>query len=333
MTTRSRTIALRLGMAALLASLFVMLRQADDQVAVAGTKPKAQGPEVVLSAPWGNGGSALGGLDGSEGASEGPMSFALAANGDLVVLDQINERIARFDGAGALVGELPIPAPTFQELEVLADGQIVLLDRLARAELLVLDGSGQTLRKVDLVGPGIPEGGRVTGMFAEDDGIWLELGHLHRVRVLDDKLVPCSRKVRRGRRHSADTEVLAGIDGRGGAQLWVEDEASGEILAQASVQPGHYLDRVIWVQTDGAGDVHALFHLLEFDPVDPGRVTFDGVLGVRFDHSLQEIASYRSSLTIQIWEQFREFRIAADGTVYQMAFDDNGVRIVRWVWS
>jgi hypothetical protein len=320
-------------MVLLLAAVLVLLRQADDQIAVAGTKLQAHGPDLVLSVPWGSGGSALGGLDGAEGASEGPMSFALAHNGDLVVLDQINERLARFDGAGNFVGELKIPAPTFQELEILDDGHVVLLDRLARAQLLVLDAGGNEVRAVDVVGAGIPEGGGVTGMFAEDDGIWLEFGHLQRVRLLDAKLAPCPRTVRRGRAHSASTEVLAGIDGHGGAQLWLEDEASGSILAQASVQTGQYLDRVIWVQTDASGDVHALFHLLELDPVDPRKVTFDGVLGVRFDHTLQEIASYRSSFTIQIWEQFREFRIAGDGTVYQMAFDDHGVRIIKWVWS
>jgi hypothetical protein len=110
------------------------------------------------------------------------------------------------------------------------------------------------------------------------------------------------------------------------------DAVTGAPLQQVAVQPAHYIDRIIWVEADQTGDVHAMFHLIEWDPVDVSQVVYEAVLGVRFDANLQQVASYSSPHVIQIWEQFREFRVMPDGTVYQMAFDAAGMRILRWRW-
>ncbi|MBI4699997.1 MAG: hypothetical protein HY744_02335 [Deltaproteobacteria bacterium] len=293
---------------------------------------RASGPHLVLGVPWGAIGAALGRKDASEAAPEGPMSFALLPDGDVVVLDQVNLRLARLRGPGFLVGETPIPADTFQELEVREDGTVVLLDRLARASLLVMAPSGAVLREVGIVGAGIPEGGAVTAMLAEPDGIWLEHNNTDRVRLLDAQLVPTARAVVRGRALGSDKRLLAALDGRAGATLWLEDATSGLVLKRVAVPAPQRVDRIIWVQADSRGDVHALFHLLASDPALGAQVATEEVLGLRYDGALDLVATYRSPYTIRIWEQFREVRVLPDGTVYQMAFTDEGVRILRWSW-
>ena len=298
---------------------------------VSAPRVKAMGPEVVVRVPWGNGPSALGRLDGDEGASEGPMSFALAADGTVWFLDQTRFRLARFGPAGALLQEMPLPADTFQDFEVMPDGSFVLLDRLAHRTMVVLDASGRFLRSVPVEGPGIPEGGTVTAMWADGSGVWLEHLHTERVRVLDASLQPCQREVVRGRPFRQGTELLGARDGRGSVTIWTEDRLRGQ-GSRAIVSASHEVARIIWLQADDAGDVHAVFHLLEFDGTDPTRVTHEEVIGIRYDGNLQERGVWTSPWVIREWEQFREVRVGQDGTIHQMGFEDGGVVVARWRW-
>jgi hypothetical protein len=71
---------------------------------------------------------------------------------------------------------------------------------------------------------------------------------------------------------------------------------------------------------------------LQFDDQDPTRLIHEEVWGVRYDETLRPRDSWTSPFVIQEVEQFREVRIAPDGTVYQMGFDDRGVSLARWRW-
>ncbi|MBW2524897.1 MAG: hypothetical protein JRI23_12005 [Deltaproteobacteria bacterium] len=293
---------------------------------------KAAGPDVVLQLPWGAMGATLGRLDGQQGASEGPMSFAVPHADQMLVLDQVNERLARFDAKGALIAETPIVAPTIQEFEPWEDDTFVLLDRLVRQSLIIVDRHGGVIREEPIVGMGIPEGGLVSAMIAEPDGIWLEVGHVERVRVLDAQLAPCPRTIRRGRPFSADHNLVAALDGPGAAALWLEHDQTQSVPAKTQVQSARFIARIVWAEIDAGRNVHAMFHQLEYDPVDHVTVTFERVLGVRYDPWLREVGRFTSSRVIRRWEQFREFRVEPDGTTYQMAFDANGVTFLRWRW-
>jgi hypothetical protein len=285
-----------------------------------------------MKLPWGTTGAALGRFDGEEASSEGPMSFAVESNGDLLVLDQLNRRLARFDSSAALVTEVAIPARTFQDVEVVSGSRTVLLDRLERRSLMVLDPLGQPISETDVEGRGVTDGGEVTAMMADRDGVWLEVGHVSRVLVLDDQLAPATRRVVRGRPFDVDQTLLGTIKRDGGADIWIEDTARGSAPLRAAVPADHAVNRIIWLETDRDGNVHGLFHMMEWDPNDPTKLSFEQVLGVRWDHALQPVATYRSNHTITEHEQFREFRVLEDGTILQMAFDDSGVSFLRWRW-
>ena len=73
----------------------------------------AADPEVVVRADWGSAPGQLGRRGGDESAPEGPMSFAVAPDGGVWVLDQVNRRVVRFGGDGAYRDELPIGSDTF----------------------------------------------------------------------------------------------------------------------------------------------------------------------------------------------------------------------------
>jgi hypothetical protein len=293
---------------------------------------RAVGPERLFDISWGEGAAELGKVDGNEGASLGPMSFALGEDGTYWFLDQTRFRLAQFDEQGTFLGQVPIPYDTFQEFEVLQDGSFVLLDRLVKKLLVVVDESGNTLQEIDVEGPGIPIGGGVTAMLVERDGLWLEFDHTERVHVLDENLQPSDREIIRGRPFRPGVELVAALDGRGGVSLWTEDRNGGYGDLSRHITANHDINRIIWMETDETGDVHIVFHLMQFEDREPFDVVHEEVYGIRYDGELRPRDSWTSPYVIQEWDQFREIRIAPDGTVYQMGFGAMGVSMLRWRW-
>jgi len=306
--------------------------QGNPGGAAAQANVRAIGPETVVRVPWGSGPAELGRLDGNESASEGPMSFALAPDGSVWFLDQTRYRLARFDGSGQLLQEIGLPSNTFQDVELTSSGWFVLLDRLARRTMVVVDPMGNVVRTVPIEGPGIPDGGLVTGMWVDDKGVWLEHFNEHRVRVLNTKLQPCTRDIEPGRPFGNGLNLFASLNPRGNSPtLWTE-LPNGDRIANVLVPTSHAVSRIVSLETDGAGDVYAILHLLEFDPGNVRGVTHEEILGVRYDSNLRQRATWTSQWVIREWEQFREVRIARDGTVYQMGFEEDAVVVARWRW-
>ncbi len=286
---------------------------------------------VIAHLPWGGTGYAVGKLEGNESSPEGPMSFTLAADGLMYVLDQVNLRVLALRSDGTIAREIPIPTATFQDLAVSPDGSLILLDRLAESALVVIDPNGKTAGEFPVVGEGISEGGGVTAMFARPDGVWLEFGHTYVVRVLGRDLTPCTREVQPGRiLVRGKRSVSAAIDYQGGARLWLGDLETGAITAETEIRLPDRIARIIWIEPDAAGHLHVMVHLLDFDEFDFHKVTVDKVVGLEYDADLNLLDSFESPHVIVEYEQFREFLVTEQGGVYQMALGDDGMSLVRW---
>jgi hypothetical protein len=173
--------------------------------------------EQVLFAAWGAGLGELGVTRPKEANPEAPMSFAVDAEGRVHVLDQVNQRIAVFAATGTALSVVPIGSDTVQDLAVDPRGGWALLDRLVAREVRFLDRDGKVRARVPVVGPGIDEGGLVTGLFAARDGFWLEVEHTSLVRVAtaDGEPDP-QRPTLEGRRATPTAPMLrAARDARG----------------------------------------------------------------------------------------------------------------------
>lgn len=292
------------------------------------------GPEVVLILGWGDATDEAGRADRREGASEGPMSFTVNALGDIYLLDQVNQRVLKFMADGTLERVIGLPRPSFQDIAVFEEGTIVVLDRLVGRSVLVLDEAGTPLLEHAIVGEGVPEGGAVTALFARPDGVWLEVGHNRLVRVLDEWLEPCARQQQPGRFFtSGRTAVVATLDRTGVVDLWLEDLSDGRILVSRSVALSHHIARIAWIEAGPHERVYAFFHLRETDPLDPRVVTHDELVGVVFDRDLRPLEELRVPHNPTGRDQLREFKVAPDGTVYQLVITDFGVSIRQWRWS
>jgi hypothetical protein len=310
-----------------LAALLLLLpgpEKADLKAKV--TQSAESEPQVMLHLGWGPGPTEAGRRMDPESAPEGPMSFHVTAGGDIFILDQVNLRILKCDDSGGLVSTIPLSGDTFQDMAVAQDGRIVLLDRLARAEVVVLDAGGRETASYPVTGQGIAEGGGITAMFLDGDGLWLEYNHERIVRILDGTLHACSRTVLKGRKAgSAGRMVSAALAGQGRVGLEVTDTTSGTTLAESEIDFGSDLYRIAWVQADAKGSLHAMVHL-----VTGHSVPAEKVLALRLDGNLKQTGSFESPCTIRPWEQFREFQVLPDGRVFQMAFLDSGVAVLKW---
>jgi hypothetical protein len=288
-------------------------------------------PETILQLGWGSGPGEAGRHEGDESAPVGPMSFAVLPSGEIFLLDQVNFRILRFDPGSKTPSQVPIGSDAFQDLAVAPDGTIVLLDRLARRAVVLMDAGGSELASHAVEGDGIPEGGAVTAMFLEKDGLWLEVNHERSVRVLDASLHPSPRTVRRGRPLDGGlTTAVAFLDKQGGVGMRTMDCLTGAVTAEKHFSFGQDLYRIAWVEADASGAVHAMFHLLEPQGENAPGPPDEKVLALRLSKDLEETGSFESPHTIRAWEQFKEFQVADSGTVYQMAFSDQGVALLSW---
>jgi len=295
-------------------------------------KAPLAGPFVVLDVPWGSGGWMLARRDGSESAPEGPMSFRVAPSGQVAILDQVSRRVVIFAPGGWPLAEVPIPGDTFEDLAVTADGAIVLLDRLARRSLVVLTPAGTVADEIGIEGEGIPEGGGVTAMLARPDGIWLEYGHVRLVRVLDAALLPCARTIVEGRLTAGGALVMRAerLPPREALIGLAPAVKGGGGAAETTLSFDKDVWRVAWLDSDAAGDVYAMLHLVTFGGADGLDVTGEEDAIVVLSAKLARLGEVRSPWTIRRWEQYREFEVTPDGTVYQMAFEEGGVKIVEW---
>ncbi len=289
-----------------------------------------EAPELVVRAAWGGGEGELGRSGGDESAPQGPMSFAVAPTGEVLVLDQVNRRVARFDARGRWLGAVPVGLDTFQDLALAPCGQFVLLDRLAAQVVRVLDAGGVVLAETQLLGFGIEEGGGTTALFSRDDGVWVEYDHRRSVRVLDAQFAePFYRVERTGRPLVGGLQGHARLAGRAAVEVWTVDPARDVIAAQAELRFETPVRRIAALAGDAQGRVVLAAHLWNEDPETFAAT--DEVLELRvLDAALAERRRFSTTPSVGAWEQFKEFEVTSEGAVWQLAFVAEGVEVRRW---
>lgn len=87
-------------------------------------------------------GGTRGGDPPSEANPEGPMSFALGADGTLFLLDQRNRRVQEFVG-GKRKRSLSLERDTWIDLDAVPGGGLALLDPSPPGEVRLLAPSGE----------------------------------------------------------------------------------------------------------------------------------------------------------------------------------------------
>lgn len=274
--------------------------------------------------------SKVGRIVGQESDSEGPQSFALKKDGGVLVLDQVNSRILELDPHGNATSSIALPAPTFDDIEVMQDKGVLALDRLGSKVLVVLDFDGHMVQQVQLVGRGITHAGLVTALLPRSDGVWLEVQHRHSVKVLDHNLVSCERQVVMGRPALNGRSLRAVLDGNGAVTVSTGARAERTPIRSISLQGKLPVQRVVWLDMDASGKTHIVLHEARHASTSPYSVLEEQYAWIVLDESFVEIRRTYGPWILTQYDQRVECRLAPDGRMWQMALADDGVRIIDW---
>lgn len=292
-------------------------RLAPTSVASSGSAEAndANGAKVLVAAKWGSAKGQLGHERPSEGNPEGPMSFALA-NGKLVVLDQVNRRIVRYDERGNVVSDSEAPA-TVQDIAVARDGSAALLDRLSSKSITLVDPSGKKIGELSLERAKAGDPGLVTGVFVDGKDVYVEKEHgaLVQIGTID------------GRPADGAAE-LAGRPSRDGSLLLHATMAQGRVVVNAidrktsslrfarAVPFARPLRAVLLLDSDTRGTIYLAAsagapneaEIVCLEPSE-GRVIGRGTVTVS---TVPE-------------ESFRDFSVGDDGAIVYAVRTDEGV--------
>lgn len=264
------------------------------------------GRSLLLSAKWGSGRGQLDRSHQPEGNPEGPMSFVRAGD-DLFVLDQVNARVARYNGKGQLEATYDASLTT-QDIAVGKDGTVALLDRLVEKSVRLLDKNGRPIATLPLP-ERVGEPGLVTGVFVDGKDVFVEKEHgvLMRVGSTDGSVATEATDLTG--RPSKDGALLimatfAGAEGK--VNLNAFDRRAGALRFARSIQFPRPARQVALLDTDLKGTIYVGV-IGGRDPavniacLDPG----DG-------HVVGRIAVPTQSTPE---ESFRDFSVSDDGTI------------------
>jgi len=288
--------------------------------------------EVVFFAPWGSAAGQLGRRVPEEGAPEGPKSLVVDSQGRVMILDQVNSRVVIVED-GQAVGEIGIPAVTFEDLRVDEDGKVILLDRLARRSIAIIDSNGNLLGELDLEGLGVSEGGGVTGLFQRRDGTWVEVEHRDLVQVADSEGRASDERRRVPGRFwdRAGSYLVARLDGPQAAVVGVRSAARPEPGARLLTRvefPIRVL-HLMALESDHSGMIFLAARLARFAERHPFEVLEERIEVVKLSREGAELGRVSLPVSPVALEQFRPFFVTADGTIYHLALDDHGATLRR----
>ncbi len=288
--------------------------------------------EEIVQADWGSGSGQAGRVEREEGNSEGPMSFALGADAKVYLLDQSNERVLVFADHN-LVASIAIPGSTFDDIDVDGSGRILLLDRLVGKKVVLLNADGSLQGEAGLAGSGIPETGGVSAVFFHADGAWVEYDSRYLVRVAGPDGKPDLERPVVSGRFSRDGSTLLS------ASLMGEFTFNLQSLPVASATGGISTEvlfelPVVNLSLLASDELDRVFlgaHLIREDVQEPFDVLEERIEIVVLGNDLVTEQN-RISLPVATTdlELFRSLRVAANGDIYLLAFDDTGVSVRRY---
>jgi hypothetical protein len=291
--------------------------------------------EVIIRGGYGSDANQFGRRREQESNPEAPMAVAAGPNGQLAVVDQVNRRILRYDH-GKLVGSISTGGDTVQDLAFAKDGKLLVLDRLVDGNVQVYGTDGKLANELSLAGKGVPEGGGVTGLFADDDGIYVERDHESVVRLADASgRVDPNRKELVGR-PSRDGHLLIAAEIADGASgdvlVSAVDRASGQPAWKQPLHLGIPIVHIITLDSDRSGMVYLAVDVGHETASPPFVLTDERILVSRLGSG----GAPRGTLEIPPLptadESFRPITVDDDGAVYVMAAGDDGLAVTRYVF-
>jgi hypothetical protein len=295
--------------------------------------PVSRPTDVLVSTSWGSGAGQLARSTPEEGNPEGPMSFSIGPEGTLLVLDQVNGRIARYDRNGEPLAPIPVSQTLPHELAVAPDGSLVVMDRLADRSVAIFDPQGKLVGDLPLTGKNLPEPGLATGLFVDETGIYVERGHGPLVRVgdLGGRSDP-AQPLLDGRPTPEGKSLLsAAMIDAGAGRFWVRsvDRASGQMRFMKELRLPVPLRYLMYLDADRAGRIY-VGAAVGREPA-PGEPLLDEGVQVLCLSPEGEVRGSAMLPPNQLPDEtFRELTVTEDGTILYLHRTEAGAELRRY---
>ena len=272
---------------------------------------------LLFHARWGSGRGELGRDRPQEGNPEGPMSLVRSGT-DLLVLDQVNGRLARYDANGRLLSTSDAPT-TAQDLAVGKDGTVAMIDRLVDKSITLVDANGKKIGDLPL-GSKLPEPGLVTGVFVDGSDVYAEKEHgaLVLIGSTDGSLAGGGPQLSGRPTRDGSLLLTAGIASKGAGRAYVNamDRASQTSRFAVQVSFPRPAEAIVLLDSDARGTIY-----LGLAAGDPPDATI-ACLAPNDGHVLGKVTLPLSSAPE---ESFRDFAIGDDGTITFAVRTEDGV--------
>jgi hypothetical protein len=298
-----------------------------------GGGAKVSGAQPFARLGFGDRDDQVGRRRGGEANLEGPMAIAAGPAGELLLLDQIHKRALRFRD-GRRVGVLPLASETAQDLACAPGGRVATLDRVGTGELRVYDADGHVQRAEPLVGRGVAEAGAVTGVFADDQGVYVEVKHGLLVRLFRPDGQPDAERSSLAGRPTRDGRGLleAAITDRrrGVVEVTERERQSGALRFRVPVALGAEVLHLLLLESDARGRVYLAADVGSVAATPPYGTSEERVVIVRLEANGARTGTLVAPPPSSEDEQMRPFTVDDQGDVFGMSASADDLVIARY---
>lgn len=280
---------------------------------------------------FGSGPQQLGVRRDQEAAPEAPMAIAIAPDGRLGILDQVNQRLHILAAPALAPGNaddvIALDRATFQDLAWQRGDRIWLLDRLgAQPAVVLIDLHGAVIREVPLAESMNPGG--ITGLFWREDGLYLEHEHADLQRIADGEGLVAAEKPATWGRFAGDARLRARMLD---PQLAVIEGKNADATPRFATRVAFGLPVLAFraLLSDAVGRFVLVVDLAASAPFDPDKVAQAGLIAVLLGADGTELARFDLPVTGAVDEQFAPYALDDHGHLFALLPRKGDVQLLR----
>lgn len=303
---------------------------------VTGKTPSSHAPiahDVVASGSFGGGVGQFGRKRQAESSPEGPMAISAAPDGSVLIVDQVNRRVARYKD-GRFVSQIPIGGDTVQDLAIGAEGLVVLLDRFVDRGILVYGPDGKLINDVPL--PSKLDLGSLTGVFADEHGIYVEREHGQVTQVADANGNRIEGSKELSGRPSRDGQLVlsAALLERQSGQVLIRahDRNRATLVFEKVVQLPTPVLHLVMLDSDRSGRIYFAAVTAIEDQAPPYALSDEALFAVRLGRDGSERGRLKLPPLHGSDESFRPVTVDDGGNLLVMQSSETGLSVVRYAF-
>lgn len=307
-----------------------------EPLAALPVNPQVAQGRIALRGNWGAEQGQFGRLPANESNPEMPMAIHVTPNNELVVLDQVNRRLQRFDSNGRPLSSTSIATTTASDVIVDKDGRALVLERYTASGIEMISADGKTSTKINIK-PGLfNEPSAMTAMFTTSDGIYVENDRDSLVRVAAADGQPTSENKKLNGRPTRDGSQLikAGIIEAKAGTVYVQAHSfSGQLNWETSLKLPRPLLFILMLDSDFTGNIYLGVEIAEENAQTKELVNVNTAV-LRISKEGKPNGSILLPATRQAADDtFHPLTVGNDGTIYQMVPTAAGLQVNSYAFE